>query len=54
MAPKGKEKQAKKAAVGDARFAAVGTDPRFRRFPKTQAKVDVDERFAGKNCMVCQ
>lgn len=34
--------------VKDPRFAAVHSDPRFQRFPKAKAKVEVDERFAGK------
>ena len=32
----------------DPRFAAARTDPRFQRFPKSQRKVEIDERFAGK------
>lgn len=31
----------------DGRFAAVSTDPRFRRFPKKEGKVKIDERFSG-------
>lgn len=31
----------------DSRFAHVGKDPRFRRVPKSQRKVKVDERFGG-------
>uniref|UniRef100_A0A1D2AGV6 Uncharacterized protein n=2 Tax=Auxenochlorella protothecoides TaxID=3075 RepID=A0A1D2AGV6_AUXPR len=31
----------------DDRFAAVSTDPRFRRFPKKESKVKIDDRFAG-------
>jgi hypothetical protein len=34
--------------VTDARFAAVHHDPRFQRFPRAKAKVEIDERFAGK------
>lgn len=33
--------------VTDNRFAAVHYDPRFQRFPKSKAKVEIDERFAG-------
>jgi hypothetical protein len=33
--------------VTDSRFAAVHHDPRFQRFPKAKAKVEIDERFAG-------
>ena len=33
----------------DPRFAAARTDPRFQRFPKSQRKVDIDERFAGED-----
>jgi len=33
--------------VTDSRFAAVHFDPRFQRFPKAKAKVEIDERFAG-------
>ena len=33
--------------VTDSRFAAVHYDPRFQRFPKAKAKVEIDERFAG-------
>ncbi|KAI3438627.1 hypothetical protein D9Q98_001049 [Chlorella vulgaris] len=33
--------------VTDARFAAVHHDPRFQRFPRAKAKVEIDERFAG-------
>ena len=36
------------AAKQDPRFAAVGTDPRFQRFPKKQKRVEIDERFAGE------
>lgn len=32
----------------DPRFAAARTDPRFQRFPKSQRKVEIDDRFAGK------
>lgn len=32
----------------DPRFAAARTDPRFQRFPKSQRKVEIDERFAGE------
>lgn len=34
--------------VTDSRFAAVHYDPRFQRFPKAKAKVEIDERFAGE------
>lgn len=34
----------------DDRFAAVSTDPRFRRFPKKESKVKIDDRFAGIMC----
>lgn len=41
----------KRETVGDGeldpRFAAARTDPRFQRFPKSQRKVEIDERFAG-------
>jgi len=37
------------AAKQDPRFAAVGTDPRFQRFPKKQKRVEIDERFAGES-----
>ena len=45
-------KDAKGGAAGgkvvtDSRFAAVHYDPRFQRFPKAKAKVEIDERFAG-------
>ena len=33
--------------VTDSRFAAVHHDPRFQRFPRAKAKVEIDERFAG-------
>lgn len=33
--------------VTDSRFAAVHFDPRFQRFPRAKAKVEIDERFAG-------
>lgn len=36
--------------VTDSRFAAVHHDPRFQRFPKAKAKVEIDERFAGEEC----
>lgn len=32
---------------GDSRFAAVHSDPRFQRFPRAKAKVEIDERFEG-------
>ncbi len=35
--------------VTDSRFAAVHSDPRFQRFPKAKAKVEIDERFAGEH-----
>ncbi|KAI8112466.1 hypothetical protein M9434_003789 [Picochlorum sp. BPE23] len=35
----------KKEVRGDERFAAVGYDPRFQRFPKAKSKVKVDDRF---------
>ena len=43
----------RKAAAGkqDPRFAAVGTDPRFQRFPKKQKRVEIDERFAGESAV---
>ncbi len=53
---KGKKTPANKASgtkknagqiISDPRFAAVHSDPRFQRFPKTQRKVDIDERFAS-------
>lgn len=31
----------------DTRFAAMHSDPRFRRFPKNATKVEIDSRFAG-------
>lgn len=34
----------------DARFAKMFTDPRFQRFPKKKAKVEIDSRFASKSC----
>ena len=34
--------------VTDSRFAAVHHDPRFQRFPKAKAKVEIDDRFAGE------
>lgn len=37
----------KPAAGGDERFAAMHSDPRFRRFPKAGGKVEIDSRFAG-------
>lgn len=37
----------KKEVRGDERFAAVGYDPRFQRFPKAKSKVKVDDRFKG-------
>ena len=38
----------KKDAKGiDSRFAAVHSDPRFQRFPRAKAKVEIDERFEG-------
>ena len=40
------------AARQDPRFAAVGTDPRFQRFPKKQKRVEIDERFAGESACV--
>lgn len=44
-------KDGKPAAAGkvvtDSRFAAVHHDPRFQRFPRAKAKVEIDERFAG-------
>lgn len=46
MAPKGGKPGGGKV-VTDARFAAVHSDPRFQRFPKAKAKVEIDERFAG-------
>ena len=36
---------AKKGA--DSRFAAMHSDPRFKRFPKKAGKVEIDSRFAG-------
>lgn len=45
MAPKGGKPSGK--VVTDSRFAAVHYDPRFQRFPKAKAKVEIDERFAG-------
>ena len=35
----------------DPRFAAVGTDPRFQRFPKKQKRLEIDERFAGESAV---
>ena len=35
------------AVTADPRFTAVHFDPRFQRFPKAKAKVEVDDRFAG-------
>jgi hypothetical protein len=32
----------------DARFASMAYDPRFQRFPKAKAKVEIDDRFKGK------
>lgn len=34
----------------DSRFAAIYSDPRFRRFPKAAKQIEVDERFSGDNC----
>lgn len=31
----------------DPRFAKMYSDPRFQRFPKKKAKVEIDSRFAG-------
>jgi hypothetical protein len=42
-----KQRQDGGKVVADDRFAAVHYDPRFQRFPKAKAKVEVDERFAG-------
>jgi hypothetical protein len=32
-------------STGDARFARLETDPRFRRPKKKQLKVEIDDRF---------
>ncbi|GAB4817011.1 hypothetical protein N2152v2_004057 [Parachlorella kessleri] len=40
-------KQQQGKLVTDSRFAAVHHDPRFQRFPKAKAKVEIDERFSG-------
>jgi hypothetical protein len=44
-------KDGKPAAAGKvvtaSRFAAVHHDPRFQKFPRAKAKVEIDERFAG-------
>lgn len=37
----------------DTRFAAIETDPRFHRFPRSKTKVQVDERFAGACLLMC-
>lgn len=42
-----KDNSKKKEVRGDERFAAVGYDPRFQRFPKAKSKVKVDDRFKG-------
>lgn len=34
--------------VQDARFERIHVDPRFRRFPKKDAKVEIDDRFASE------
>lgn len=51
---KGPGKEAKESKlVTDSRFAAVHFDPRFQRFPKAKAKVEIDERFAGRTDVGC-
>lgn len=42
----------KKEVRGDERFAAVGYDPRFQRFPKAKSKIKVDDRFKGAYAVV--
>jgi len=34
--------------IDDARFASMAYDPRFQRFPKAKAKVEIDDRFKGR------
>jgi hypothetical protein len=34
-------------AVGDKRFDALKTDPRFARFPHKRSRVTIDDRFKG-------
>lgn len=34
--------------IEDARFASMAYDPRFQRFPKAKAKLEIDDRFKGK------
>jgi hypothetical protein len=35
--------------VQDPRFASIHVDPRFRKFPKQQGKVEIDQRFASES-----
>ncbi len=55
MAKEGKPAARKPSGGGkvvtDSRFAAVHYDPRFQRFPKAKAKVEIDERFAGEEAL---
>ena len=46
-------KQQQGKLVTDSRFAAVHHDPRFQRFPKAKAKVEIDERFSGAYQTCC-
>lgn len=41
------QQQQQKGAGMDPRFAKMYSDPRFQRFPKKKAKVEIDSRFAG-------
>jgi hypothetical protein len=45
--------QQHKGAGMDPRFAKMYSDPRFQRFPKKKAKVEIDSRFAGKLDLLC-
>lgn len=42
-----KEQQQQQQKDVDPRFAKMFSDPRFQRFPKKKAKVEIDSRFAG-------
>lgn len=44
---KKKEKQ-QFGVVQDPRFSRIHVDPRFRKFPKRDGKVEIDDRFASK------
>ena len=51
MSQTDKRKRGRGSVISDPRFARLHTDARFQVFPNKQRKVEIDERFKGKQVL---